>query len=90
MCLFARPYVRSINKFNLNLFFGRAALASTMDALDKEADGKGGKGATSVEMLGGSEEGKRLLESLEGRRTTITGVFDHTKEVLVGEEGASG
>lgn len=65
--------------------FGRAALASTMDAMDKAADGKGAKG-TSGEAFGDSEEGKRLLENLEGRRVTVTGVFDHSKEVLVGEK----
>lgn len=54
-----------------------------MDVLDKEADGKGAKGPDG-ETLGGSEEGKGLLESLEGRRVRVTGVFDHTKEVLVG------
>ena len=54
-----------------------------MDILDKEADGKGAKGPDG-ETLGGSEEGKGLLESLAGRRVRVTGVFDHTKEVLVG------
>lgn len=54
-----------------------------MDALDKEADGKGAKGPDG-ETLGGSEEGKGLLERLEGRRVRVTGVFDHAKEVLVG------
>ena len=53
------------------------------DVLDKEADGTGAKGPNG-EALGGSEEGKGLLESLEGRRVRVTGVFDHTKEVLVG------
>lgn len=63
--------------------FVRGALAEMMDVLDKEADGKGVKGPDG-ETLGGSEEGKGLLESLEGRRVRVTGVFDHTKEVLVG------
>lgn len=55
-----------------------------MDALDKEADGKGVKGPDG-EAFGRSEEGKGLLEQLEGRRLRVTGVFDHSKEVLVGE-----
>lgn len=55
-----------------------------MDVLDKEADGKASKGPNG-ETLGGSEEGKGLLENLEGRRVRVTGVFDHGKEVLVGE-----
>eukprot|EP00904_Undaria_pinnatifida_P010748 jgi/Undpi1/6803/HiC_scaffold_21.g09279.m1 len=63
------------------------ALAKMMDILDKEADGKGAKGPDG-ETLGGSEEGKGLLESLAGRRVRVTGVFDHTKEVLVGPRGA--
>ena len=63
--------------------FLREALAKMMDILDKEADGKGAKGPDG-KALGGSEEGKGLLESLEGRRVRVTGVFDHTKEVLVG------
>lgn len=67
----------------------RAALAGTMDALDREADGKAAKGE-ALGGGGGSEEGKRLLETLEGRRVTVTGVFDHGKEVLVGEEGGKG
>lgn len=61
-----------------------AALAATMDALDKKADGKGQKGPDG-EALGVSEEGKGLLEKFEGRRVVVTGVFDHSKEVLVGE-----
>eukprot|EP00903_Cladosiphon_okamuranus_P012389 g11611.t1 len=65
-----------------------AALASTMDAIDKEADGKGAKGSAGETLGGSSEEGKRLLESMEGRRVTATGVFDHSKEVLVGPRGA--
>ncbi|CAM9292119.1 unnamed protein product [Ectocarpus sp. 12 AP-2014] len=64
-----------------------AALATMMDVLDKEADGKASKGPNG-ETLGGSEEGKGLLESLEGRRLRVTGVFDHGKEVLVGPRGA--
>lgn len=56
-----------------------------MDAMDKEADGKGAKGGGGETLGGSSEEGKRLLESLEGRRVTVTGVFDHSREVLVGE-----
>ncbi|CAM9279987.1 unnamed protein product [Hapterophycus canaliculatus] len=63
-----------------------AALASMMDTLDKEADGKAAKGPNG-ETVGGSEEGKGLLENLEGRRVRVTGVFDHTKEVLVGPRG---
>lgn len=58
-----------------------------MDALDKEADGKGPTGPNG-ETLGGSEEGKSLLEKLEGRRVKVTGVFDHGKEVLVGESAS--
>ena len=55
-----------------------------MDMLDKKADGKATNGPNG-ELLGASEEGKELFEGLEGRRVRITGVFDHTKEVLVGE-----
>lgn len=70
-------------RYHIVFFFVRGALAEMMDVLDKEADGKGVKGPDG-ETLGGSEEGKGLLESLEGRRVRVTGVFDHTKEVLVG------
>lgn len=49
-----------------------------MDFIDKEADGKRVKGT-------GSQEGRELLETLKGRRLRITGVFDHSREVLVGE-----
>ncbi|CAB1101773.1 unnamed protein product [Ectocarpus sp. CCAP 1310/34] len=62
-----------------------AALATMMDVLDKEADGKASKGPNG-ETLGGSEEGKGLLGSLEGRRLRVTGVFDHGKEVLVAKQ----
>lgn len=55
-----------------------------MDALDKEADGRGVKGVGG-ETVGVSLEGEGLLEKLEGRRLRVTGVFDHSKEVLVGE-----
>lgn len=58
--------------------YGSAALAAAMSFIDKEADGKGVKGS-------GSEEGRELLDRLEGRRVRITGVFDHSREVLVGE-----
>lgn len=68
---------------------GSAALATMMDVLDKEADGKGTRGPNG-ETLGGSEEGKSLLEKLEGRRVKVTGVFDHSKEVLVGESSQPG
>lgn len=54
-----------------------------MDVIDKEADGKGVKGPNG-EMVGGSEEGKELLENLEGRRVRVKGVYDHRNEVLVG------
>ncbi|CAM9494832.1 unnamed protein product [Ascophyllum nodosum] len=64
-----------------------ASLADMMDMLDKKADGKATNGPNG-ELLGASEEGKELFEGLEGRRVRITGVFDHTKEVLVGPRSA--
>lgn len=80
-----------------------AAVAQAMDALDTAGKGVGEGGIAEVpasvstsaveESLGdgsgrdSGEMGTKLLTELEGRRLRVTGVFDHSKEVLVGEYG---
>lgn len=65
----------------------RVAIAEAMDILDK-ADAWNDGGATSPECAALlSPQGKEALAEFEGRRVRVTGVFDHTKEILVGAKG---
>ena len=67
------------------LLHGSAILAEAMDVLDK-ADAWMDAGAASTESAALlSVEGRGILSEFEGRRVSVTGVFDHSKEVLVGE-----
>lgn len=65
----------------------RFAIARAMDELDQAAKDfavVGAAGSKDGDSPGASG-GMSLLAELEGRRIRVTGEFDHSREVLVGE-----
>lgn len=88
-CVSIHLYISPVNAMSCGAALRSMAVARAMEELNK-AGKSAGEGGRADSTSAGDDEGMKLLEDLEGRRIRVTGEFDHSKEVLVGEQTPQG